>query len=178
MRSRVDAYYDEPPRRRLERIGRESGQEEGRPEHGREHISAPRRAASSPRPPTSRSGPWARSTGDDGRFTTEPQRTRTEIQRRTRPRDRRAARSKGVATDRVPRCPNKGGGARSTSIRASTGRRTRTPSRAITSNLRLSLVLTQSNVLMGATATTDKQPFRAGSLAGYRSRQLRPGQNR
>ena len=36
-------------------------------------------------------------------------------------------------------------------------------------------VLTQSNVLMGATATADKQPFRAGSLAGYRSRQFAPG---
>ena len=38
--------------------------------------------------------------------------------------------------------------------------------------------LTQSNVLMGATATADKQPFRAGSLAGYRSRHSRPGRNR
>ena len=36
-------------------------------------------------------------------------------------------------------------------------------------------MLTQSNVLMGATATADKQPFRAGSLAGYRSRQFAPG---
>ena len=179
VRSRVDAYYDPShPDADWSGLVENRGKKKADPSMGREHIQRTEEGGIvAAAPYFAERSVGKKHYNEDGRFTTEPQRTRTEIQEADSPYVTAAQLAqRGVATDHEFR----GAQTRRRGKKHVNPSFNRTPHAHPLAGDYVEPAapqrpLTQSNVLMGATATADKQPFRAGSLAGYRSRQFAPG---
>lgn len=176
VRSRVDAYYDPShPDADWSGLVENRGTKKYVPQAS--HIERTTEGGIVAKPAFfAERGAGKRHVQDDGRFTTEPQRTKTEVVDYDSPYVTAAQLAqRGAATDHEFRG-------------TSTQRRGKKhvhptfnraphahPLEGHYSEPAPALRESRPNMLMGATANSDKPPARPGSLAGYRSKHFAPG---